>query len=507
SILCKCAVVAYRNLGNLYSTHSLDYRQAYRYLYKALKIAQETHNDYQLAYIHTSLANLYNADKFTNTLSDHKNCKHLIAGIEAAKLSDNERALATLGTNLAHYAVVNDSLTAYLPLLQSLADYPYSDKYRERTEGAVRIIMGCRKWAEGDSVTAERLLREALTLNANHPMAERYRTIVYDMLSYLHSQGSNYPKAISLLRHSLLEAEEGEYKDLTLELYQRLAQLYRNSGRNDSARIYYDRYLWLKDTLTNTAGYGAVRSLDFMTDIERMGQEIDEAHNRYREQRRRTLWVIALSAFLGIILVMVIWIYRRLQRTNRILYRNLQETSQREQQLQLLRQQLEEERNVWQSQSGQKVLSQQEPVSETETETNDKKDIHEEESTVTTVPTAVPDKELLAIYARTIAYMDSNTTIYQSGFSLNDLAAALGISRQTLSKSINICHGSNFPQLLNEYRLREVMRLMDDTANSGLTIESIAELAGFKSSTSFTALFKNRTGLTPAAYLRMSRSR
>ncbi|MDE6669812.1 MAG: hypothetical protein K2K26_09055, partial [Muribaculaceae bacterium] len=75
SLLCKCAVVAYRNLGNLYSTHSLDYRQAYRYLYKALKIAQETHNDYQLAYIHTSLANLYNADKFTNTLPDHKNCK------------------------------------------------------------------------------------------------------------------------------------------------------------------------------------------------------------------------------------------------------------------------------------------------------------------------------------------------------------------------------------------------------------------------------------------------
>lgn len=489
----RCAVIAYRNLGNLYTTHSLDYHKAYRNLHTALKIAEQDHDDFQLAYIHTSLGNLYYSNLLSYPQLNVENRHHMIEGTEAALRSHNERALGTLGANVAFYAVTNDSLEVYMPLLERVAEYPYyTEANRERTEGTLKIIEGCRKWIEGDSAHAETLLREALELNASHPLAERYRRMVYTMLSYLHARGANYPKAISLLRSNLTEAEQGNYKDMEITLYKRLAELYRQIGNNDSANLYYDRYLWLKDTLTNTAGYGAVPNLDFMAEIERMNVRMDNVNALYFEQRRRTLIVVSVSIVLAVILLSLLWIYRNLKRNHRILYERLQDTLRREQQLQLLRQQLEEERRTWQSMEN--------PSAENMTETGKTERPEQDNETV-------PDKELMPVYARIISYMDTANDLYQPGFSLNDLSVALGVSRQTVSKAINVCHGSNFPQLLNEYRLREVMRLMDDTANSGLTIESIAEQAGFKSRTSFTALFKSRTGLTPAAYLRMSRSR
>ncbi len=88
--------------------------------------------------------------------------------------------------------------------------------------------------------------------------------------------------------------------------------------------------------------------------------------------------------------------------------------------------------------------------------------------------------------------MDNSREIYTNGFTLADLCRAIGISRQSVSKAINVCFGDSFPQLLNEYRIREVTRLMNDENSDNLTIEAMAEMAGFKSRTSFTSLFKKQ---------------
>ena len=68
---------------------------------------------------------------------------------------------------------------------------------------------------------------------------------------------------------------------------------------------------------------------------------------------------------------------------------------------------------------------------------------------------------------------------------------------------INQEYGSNFNSLLNEYRIKEACRRLGGNAN--MTIEGIAESVGFKSRTSFGALFKSITGLSPSAYQKISR--
>lgn len=75
-----------------------------------------------------------------------------------------------------------------------------------------------------------------------------------------------------------------------------------------------------------------------------------------------------------------------------------------------------------------------------------------------------------------------------------------------VSQAINQEYGSNFNSLLNEYRIKEACRRLGENPDyANMTIEGIAESVGFKSRTSFGALFKSVTGLSPSAYQKMSR--
>ena len=117
------------------------------------------------------------------------------------------------------------------------------------------------------------------------------------------------------------------------------------------------------------------------------------------------------------------------------------------------------------------------------------------------------DREgLVKVFARILQEMETSDEIYQQGYSLAQLSAKLGIPSRTASKAINVCHECNFHQLLNEYRIRKVSQMMADPASENLTIESLAESAGFRSRTTFAALFKKSTGLTPSEYWKMARS-
>jgi AraC-like DNA-binding protein len=62
--------------------------------------------------------------------------------------------------------------------------------------------------------------------------------------------------------------------------------------------------------------------------------------------------------------------------------------------------------------------------------------------------------------------------------------------------------------LLNEYRIKEACRRLNDTEHYGnITINGIASSVGFKTRTNFIAYFKRFTGLTPSEYLKIANSK
>jgi AraC-like DNA-binding protein len=86
--------------------------------------------------------------------------------------------------------------------------------------------------------------------------------------------------------------------------------------------------------------------------------------------------------------------------------------------------------------------------------------------------------------------------------SLGDLAEAMDSSRNALSLAFNVGLERTFYDFINEYRVKEVIRLMADPERKSHKILSLALDAGFNSKTSFNELFKKATGQTPSAYRR-----
>lgn len=83
---------------------------------------------------------------------------------------------------------------------------------------------------------------------------------------------------------------------------------------------------------------------------------------------------------------------------------------------------------------------------------------------------------------------------------LTSLAVKLNIHPHDLSRIINVGMEKNFSDFINEFRVRETARKMQDPAHDRLTLLGIAYESGFNSQRTFNRVFKEMTGKTPVEY-------
>lgn len=84
--------------------------------------------------------------------------------------------------------------------------------------------------------------------------------------------------------------------------------------------------------------------------------------------------------------------------------------------------------------------------------------------------------------------------------SLSSLAEKLELTTHELSRIINTVFKKSFSDFINEYRVAEVTRKMQDTAYDHITLLGIAFESGFNSKTTFNRTFKQITGKSPVEY-------
>jgi AraC-like DNA-binding protein len=103
------------------------------------------------------------------------------------------------------------------------------------------------------------------------------------------------------------------------------------------------------------------------------------------------------------------------------------------------------------------------------------------------------EKQLMDLMSAETPYRDSNLT-------LNSLATLLGITPHNLSEVINSRLNQNFFDFVNSFRVEEVKANLDHPDKQNLTLLAIGLEAGFNSKSSFNAIFKKHTGVTPSEY-------
>lgn len=97
-------------------------------------------------------------------------------------------------------------------------------------------------------------------------------------------------------------------------------------------------------------------------------------------------------------------------------------------------------------------------------------------------------------------YMQKNKPFTNPNLTIHELAAGVKIPPHVLSRVINEGFNKNFFDFINQYRIEEFKRRMDDPRSKQHTLLSLAFDVGFNSKTAFNRAFKKLTNQTPKEY-------
>jgi len=100
-----------------------------------------------------------------------------------------------------------------------------------------------------------------------------------------------------------------------------------------------------------------------------------------------------------------------------------------------------------------------------------------------------------------ISYIEETKPYLNSTLTLQNLAEEIRISKNRVSELLNSSLGSSFYDVINEYRVKEVIRLINEGKHEQHTLLYLAEKSGFHSKTTFNRSFKKTTGKTPSQYV------
>lgn len=101
------------------------------------------------------------------------------------------------------------------------------------------------------------------------------------------------------------------------------------------------------------------------------------------------------------------------------------------------------------------------------------------------------------IFCMAIQIMSDHKPYLEYYLTLDELAGRMDVSRNALSRAINLYAKMSFTTWLTIYRVTEMERLAEIEENRTSSLAELAKQAGFASRTSFYRGFRNIRGITP----------
>ena len=142
------------------------------------------------------------------------------------------------------------------------------------------------------------------------------------------------------------------------------------------------------------------------------------------------------------------------------------------------------------------------------------KEITEQVEAPKKMPYNLREKKIKDTAYRTMIRADLANELYQKiveivivkkkykdpNFSSKDLAKLLNTNTRYLSAVVNSRFGMNYSCLLNDYRIKDALRLLADKKQNDKNVEEISAMVGFANRQSFYAAFYRIVGETPNGY-------
>ena len=483
------AIEAMVHISWLYMEDFYDYTKAVSYNLQAKELA-EKHQI--LDYMPFVLINQANIQKNTEAIVNGKRFSE--EALDIYKKAFN-MALDQKNWHALHVAffdmMIETTFNDKESLIEQEMDVLMSDAIPDtivNTQFARCLIRGVRAWNNNQPDSAFTYLKHLLDIaqQQKSPGQKRISLITANhYIAFWYFAHDRLEEAIEVQKTIERLSKDANNVLSLLDSYKNMSQFYGVLQNQEMAEHYRLLYLEGKDELVNKRKLGSAKEAQFLYELNKKNEEVREMAQR-EQMKNRVMWGALITALVLLTLLVLIWVYnRRIKERNRQLYNKSLEMLRADEEKRLLIEQL------------QSVPVEDTPV----------------EDTSPYAPVEVPQREgklkperQSELLHRVFMVMETSEEIYSPDFTLPRLAELVGDTRNNVSEAINLRYRGNFNGLINEYRIKEACRRMNDRANYGqLTIEAIGQSVGFLSRSAFSKVFKEITGLTPGAYQRQSK--
>lgn len=463
---------AMNQLGIMYTYFFVDYEKANRYLLQAKKIAEQNDDKKLLAAVYINLCNIRIVDDTfmgDGKISDNTIELYLKA-FEASLDAANPEAILISAEGLAHMASVSIKNEALLDDISQFLKYQMPDSIK-KYECVYDYCKAAMELSRGNKEAALSLYDQALS-HVYYKEERNQEILTINILEdkcRLLLELNRYQDMLDILEGFVQQGEATDDHQLQYNAYQALAEYYHGIANDKPTGDRYELMaLREKDIMLKENKLLDANKTEFLFQIDEINAEVQELN--YRQRLMKIIaWCIAAVVLLILGFLYLLWRkYMQEQEKNRKLYENnlalLAAEDERRQQI------IEAGEHKYQS--------------------------HQME-----------EGEQSDLLHRIFYVMETNDEVFSPGFTLPRLAELVDDTRNNVSEAINQLYNTNFNGLINEYRIKEACRRINDEDHYGnLTIEAIGQSLGFKSNSNFVSNFKKITGLTPSAYRKQGKA-
>ena len=469
--------VALNELGVMHTYFLVDYEKANRYLLKAKKIAEEFDIPKLLGATYINLCTIHIIDdgiKGDGTISDYTiNLQH--HAFEATLSANDPMGVIISTTGLAHLASAELNNEILLNDISQFLNYQLPDSMK-RFEWVYDYCKAVQEMNCGNNETALSLYNQVL----NHVCSADDKdvrgqeiltnNILNDMCKLLFEM-HRYQEMLDILDDFAQQGEATGNHEYLHIAYKTLAEYYHEIAQDSVKGDHYELLaLREKDIMLNKNKLMDARQAEFLFQIDEINAEVQELNTRQRITKI-IAWSVTALVLVVLAFLYLLWRkYKQEQEKNRKLYENnlVLLAAEDERRLQII----EAEQNKYQS--------------------------HQ-----------MDEGEQSDLLHRIFYVMETSEEVYQENFSLDRLTQLVDVkSPNYVSQVLNEHYDHTFKEMLNDYRIREACRRINDHDHySQLTVQAIAESVGFGSYPNFVTNFKKFTGLTPSAYRKQSKDK
>ena len=468
----KYAARAMHGMGILYKIFYYDYMKANTYLLMGQDLAMKSNDSIDIPLFSVSLGSLYLTNSvFSPEDTDYKVIieQYKRAFHEAIKVK-NRRILQTITINVMNVAFGEDMLPMIAEEMETYSQLEISDSIIGR-DYCKALCHGMILWRQGQQERAIEAFK-SLPVSKDLPKYNQieFKDVMHEILYHAFMKCKDYAAALAEIQAMENLAVHEKLPARLTDVY-RYYYLFYGSQNN---LVLADKYelLWhrQRNQAIRQTHFNDMRNADFMMQMGKKDEQMRNIEHK-RKVQQAILWAIAATLLLILGLLWMLYRkYRQVNEQNQVLYHRIQESLAAEDALRQLH-----------AQNAVKPKYQRTPLDE---------------------------GTKVELIERINRVLESSSEVFNDTFSLDRLSELVDAKHSNyVSQVINEHFGCNFNAVINDRRIKEACRRMNDVEHYGnQTIKAIAQSVGFNSHSNFVNTFRKFTGLTPSAYLKLTRT-